>query len=220
MKNVSNSLKMYDNKAIGHDSLIIKYSRGKAVYYKAGSFQTLGGGRSIDAEEIVTLFQDRDITGEYALAQPGTYTIQFQEGNYGMSRDSTFPASNILAFEVRGKPSKHDVLIALLVEIVPPRWQVTASESNEVTPSGRTPVNGVEATVYSQHGKMGATQAQLWQTEEAADVTVGARTGDEKVSEYLGQTASGRFYYAAIPPDADELWPTIRQDIKKVLGLQ
>jgi hypothetical protein len=231
MRNVSDVLKMYGQQANENNSLLIEDPDGEEVYYKAGSVQTMGYGQPIDGGERVARSEDRDISQEYVIADPGTYTIQFREGYYGMSRDSWFPASNVLTFEVQpGEHSKQDGVILALKGILPEgdpeeegweletRWQ--PEDDQVVTPLGRISVKGFDVGLVWESSKADAICAVgVWQTEAMAGEKEGAKAGDEEVSEYLGQGAWGHFY-AVIPTQAEQLWPAIRQDVKKALGLQ
>jgi len=223
MRNTISSLKMYDHQGIGHDSLLIKDPDGKEVYYKASSFQTVGAVKPIDAKEIVRLFEGRDVASEYVITRPGKYTIQFRQGNYGMSRDSTFPASNILKFEVQpGQAKPEDVLITRLMNIVPGHgWQISKGWQSDqlATPSGRNPMKGVNVNLV-KHAKLkrDVIYVSLWQMEQPSSAKEGEKAPMPEVSEYLGQNPLGHFY-VSIPAKAEELWPTIRTDLKKTLNL-
>lgn len=220
MKNVSIDTKWYDSQGLGHDDLIIKDANGEKVYYKGMPFQTGGSGKPIDPEEIVTLFENRNIAAVYSIMEPGKYAIQFRKGNYGMSEDSTFPASNILEFEVKsGIPGEHDILISALSDILPDGgWQLLPSQK---MPPGVNPAKCVSIFIERQSkSKDDIVAIALWQTNEPSDALAQQKVGGSEVIEYLGHSSSGKHYYAYIPLRAEEYWPSVRNDIVKALDLQ
>jgi len=224
MKNIGTDIKWYDNQAISHNALIIKDTNGKEAYYKKGSFQTAGGERPIDTGEIIPLFENRNITNEYVIAKPGKYTIQFRGGNYGMSSDSTFPPSNTIEFEVKaGTSSQDNILISSLLETLPDKkWQLTPRwRRDDETPLGRNPVKGssIEIVRYAKL-KVDVVSMTLWQTDEPSEVSAQQKEGEKKVSEYLGHSPSGQYYYIHIPLKVEEYWPSVREDIIKALNLE
>ena len=223
IKNVSDSVKMFDSQGIANNPLIIKDSRGRKIHYKTRSFQTVGQPHPIEPGKIVTLLAEYDVTHNYVIVEPGTYTVQC-EGVESYSPDDYFgfPASNILTLEVQpGEPNKEDVLIYSLKDIAQERrWWILAdwppAQGDQVAPSGRVAVRGVEVLLGRGGKIVSVVNVNLWQTEAAADEKESAGAGE--MSEYLGQNVSG-YYYAEIPKEAEELWPTIREDIKKALNL-
>ncbi len=100
LKNVSGSLKWYDSQGVRQNTLLIIGPDGKEVNYKRGQVMTAGAEQPIDTGEIVILFENRNIAKEYTITIPGHYTIKFREGDYGLSAESIFHASNIVEFEV------------------------------------------------------------------------------------------------------------------------
>jgi hypothetical protein len=219
LKNIDNSLKWYDHQAISHNSLMIKDPNANEVYYKKGPFQTSGTDHPIDRGEIVTLFEDRNITDEYLITKPGRYSIQFRGGNYGAAVDSTFPSSNIIKFEVKeGTLPKEDRIISQLIEILPnKKWQLArSSDPSSEAPSGREKVkNTFACSLLRVAGlKKDVVTVRLWITPKRTKVK--KRREDERVSEYLGKTAYGHAYILA-PQNVEEYWPTAGQDIFNAL---
>lgn len=224
MKNVGEDIKWYDKQSIVHDALTIKDTNGDEVYCKIGSFQTMGGRRPIDTGEIVSLFENRNITNEYVIVKPGKYTIQFRDGIYGTSKDSNFPPSNIIEFEVKpGTPSQFDVFIASLKGIVPEkRWKLSQKWYNHQSPLGRKPVESIEL-VFTRHPesnlKVDLVFIQLWQTDEMANEVKQEETKG-KMSEYLGKDSNGKYIYINVPENAEKFWPSARKDISLALKLE
>jgi hypothetical protein len=114
LKNVSDSVKKYNDSSTSFKPLIVKTPDNNYPYDKIGPFSTMvRPDSSIDACEIVILFEDRDITDEYLVIKPGKYTAQFRGGG-------GLPISNIVEFEVKpGKPNERDFLVSLLINILP-----------------------------------------------------------------------------------------------------
>lgn len=220
LMNVSDSLKFYDHQAITHNSLMITAPDGNEVFFKKGPFQTSGQELPIDTNEIVTLFENRNISDEYVLLKPGKYTIQFRAGHYGMDWDSRFPESNIVEFEVKqGIPAKDDLMISSLRHILPgKRWLIATQweKTENVTPSGRKEVKGCFINLFCYAGSKRYISVTLWQTETPADIGKQAQT--VSLSQYLGSNSWG-YFYASIPPEAHEHWPNIKEDIIRTLKL-
>lgn len=222
LKNISDSVKLYDRQYIAFNSLLIKTSDTNEQYYKHPPFQTQGAGEPIDKGEIVTLFENRNITDEYVIIKPGRYTIQFRGAYYG--HGSNFPASNVIEFEVKpGTPKEEDILISSLVGILPEakwrdKWQLASiPNENMVAPAGRKEVKGVSIALIRLSGVISTTIiAQLWQTKTSAEIS--EQKAGIQISDYLGRNASG-YFYAAIPPKALECWPKMKDDISNALNL-
>lgn len=221
MKNVGNDIKWYDNQAIGHDTLSIQDENRNEVYCKQGPFQTLGADRPIDAGEIVSLFENRNISDEYVIVKPGKYTIQFRGGNYGMSRDSDFPPSNIIEFDVKpGEPDPEDVLISSLSNLFSKDWKLSRDWDKNQTPLGRKSIKS-KASVFAQYhsSKSNSAYIRLWLTIEQDDQLKNEEFKG-KISELLGQNSDGKFIYIEVSESADKVWPTARQDISSALKLK
>ncbi len=221
MRNVTESRKWYDQQGIANDPFVIKDSGGQKVYNKAPDFQTGGSGQPIDTGEIVTLIENIDITTEYLISQPDIYFIQFREGSYGFAADGWFPASNVVQFTaLPGEPMKEDLLIQELMNEVPERWHVAGGGNRrEVSPLGRTSDTGVEVFLVTHPSSSKGLYVSLWQTEYSVEVQASGQPTEKQVSEYLGHGNLGHFYIL-IPTEAEELWPTIREDVKQALAIR
>jgi hypothetical protein len=78
MTNSGQETLYYDNQQVKvNDSMIVKDSKGRAIAYTAGPFQTAGAYRPIEAGRTVVLFDGFDLASQYRIRRPGTYTIQF-----------------------------------------------------------------------------------------------------------------------------------------------
>jgi len=219
LKNVSDSLKWYDHQAISHNSLLIKAPDSNEVYYKKGPFQTLGAAHPIDKGEIVTLFENRNITNEYVITEPGKYRIQFRKGSYGIFIDSTFPASNIIEFEVkRGTSRKEDRILSRLIDILPnKKWQLARiSNSSSDRPAGRKKVKNTFSCDLLRIAalKKDVVTIRLWITPKRTKVN--KQRKDDLVSAYLGKTSLGHAY-TLTPQKVEQYWPTAGQDIFNAL---
>ena len=225
MKNVSPDIKWYDDMSVAYTCLTIKDANGNDAHYKLGSLQTgLGLCPSIGSGEIVTLFENEDIGNGYVIVKPGKYTIQFS-GISGEGAYMALPASNIIEFEVKaGAPRRPDFLIDSLSKIFPydkwglfdgwggiPFGRATVKESPEIE---------IRAPFHSGLKDEDTASVLLWETEEPSEISAQKKEGVNKVSEYLGQSSTKRYYYAYIPSKMEEYWPTIREDIIKALNLK
>jgi hypothetical protein len=221
LKNVSDSLKWYDHQAIKQNTLTIKSEYNNEPYYKVGPFQTAGGPHPIDKGEIITLFENLNITDEYVITKSGKYTIQFRGGNCGIGIDSNFPPSNIIEFEVKpGTPDERDLLISSLIKSFPAiRWHTATSHMNRRdTPSGRKNAEGISVWfLQSLPNTKGGVIVTLWQTKTPAEVN--EQGTDSPVSDYLGKNTSG-YFYITIPTEANVYWPKMKEDIIKALNIE
>ncbi len=212
IKNVSEDLKWYDHQGISGNALEMTDASGAAVKFKKAGAQTLGYERPLDKGEIAVLFEDRNITDEYLITEPGTYRVRFRAGNYGMSPDSRFPASNTLTITIApGTPSKKDLLLAALTDIAPANVHISRGWEEE-PPFGREAVAGFSVMV-------GYGDITLWQTEEETPFKPGKQFPSRPDSEYLGRSPAGDHYYASFFPRGNDVWPAFREDVKKRLQL-
>jgi len=101
MRNARESRQIYDSQGVFQDCLLIKDAKEEKIPYSIRPPMTGGGGERLDPGDMVTLFEDRDISREYAIRKPGTYTIQFREDGYGLEGNSRFPASNVVTFDAQ-----------------------------------------------------------------------------------------------------------------------
>jgi hypothetical protein len=78
MTNGGQEILYYDDQQVKvNNSMIVKDSKGRAIAYTAGSFQTVGGYRPIEVGRKVVLFDGFDLASQYRIRRPGTYTVQF-----------------------------------------------------------------------------------------------------------------------------------------------
>lgn len=212
LKNVSDSMKNYHNGVMLFKPLIIKTPDNNCPYDKEGPYQTMEGpNHSIGAGEIVTLFENRDITGEYVIIKPGKYRIQFRGG-------SKLPASNIIEFEVKpGTPDERDLLIASLLDVLPdPNWQAEAPKRIRHAPAGR---KETVISIFLVRGRgfleRNSVRITLWQTKSPAAVI---EEQDAQASDYLGKNASG-YFYIETSTEALNYWPKMKEDIAEAFKL-
>jgi hypothetical protein len=184
---------------------MFKSADNNQLYNKRGPYQTQGAPQPIKAGEIVTLFENRDITDEYVIIKPGKHIIQFRG----------IPMSNVIEFEIEpGTPDERDLLVSLLVNILPDSsWRITVPK-RYIAPAGR---KGEMILIILSRGHLGdAITVMLWKMKSPADVT---ERRDEQPSDYLGKNDSG-YFYIEIPPKALDYWPTIKEDIISALNIE
>jgi hypothetical protein len=191
--------------------LIVKTIDNNEIYRKEGPYQTQGGFPQIEPNEIVTLFENRDIAGEYVILKPGKYTVQFRGGGKA-------PASNVIELDVKpGTPDKHDYLISLLVDVLPDaNWHAEITPGIRTAPAGRKEDTIAIVLRHPHPARYGGVLVTLWQTKLPADVDENKQ--DAAISEYLGKNPSG-YFYLEIPPESLDYWPKIKEDIAKALKL-
>lgn len=223
LKNVGPVTQVYDDQGIDEDVLLLKDENGNQSYWKRGFRQTLSwGGEPLEAGEIHCLFTNRNITNEYVIIKSGKYTIQFRGHGEGMSKDSDFPSSNTIVFEVKpGTPRPEDVLIDSLRSVVPNQgWELRTGRGNlNRVPFKREPVPATEI-VISRRSMSYAMFIELWQTAEITNETKYYTAFHEgQVSEYLGRDIHGKYIYIYVPENVEKVLPSLREDISAALGL-
>lgn len=229
LKNVGGDFQRYDKQDMS--SLSIKDTNGNQVFSKSPPVQKLGSSFPIDTGEIFSLFEKEDITSEYVIVKPGKYTIQFIGFQDGPTTDFYLPSSNIIEFEVKpGIPNPHDVIIYSLKDILPNNhWDMYMIQGwmDNQYPRGRKPVKsiGVAMGTYNltKSGvrtgyKPAYVSIDLWQTDEMAE-EVEHEEAAGKVSEYWGKDSNGKYVYVYMSENAEEFWPTVRNDVTVALKL-
>jgi len=219
MKNVSDKIKWYDVQGISR-ALRVNDSTGQPVMSKQAIVQTLGAEQPIDPGEIVVLFEDKDITKDFVITRPGSYTLQSARGNYGFSSD-TIPVSNVLTIQIKpGQVNAEDYMIDALTKVLPDKtWQVTPGWGKFPNgPAGWLAEKPVEVQMVKSTGKdKELLTIQVWQTSE--DAVPDPNVSRKSASEFLGQDIDGKYYYALIPMEAVEPWLTAREDIIHALAI-
>ncbi|MBI2029239.1 hypothetical protein HYT02_02380 [Candidatus Gottesmanbacteria bacterium] len=220
MINTGNSIIMYDSQQAGvNNAMVIIEPDGKTSPYIAGSFQTLGGPKSIEPEEIVILFDQFDITPQYFIDKPGRYTVQFrgQDKAFG---DVPIPESNILEIEAQpGNLNPSYLIVGRLLDILPEGWNLTLTTpiKIEVNPLGRQSAKGVYISLDGPGGgKARIVSVDIWQMDMVVDLSAQKTI---QTSEYLGKNRWGHVY-VFISPDAKTLWPRVREQITESLEIQ
>jgi hypothetical protein len=116
MTNSGQETLYYDDQQVEvNDSMIVKDSRGRAIAYTAGPFQTGGAHRSIEPGRMVVLFDGFDLASQYRIRRPGTYTVQFSGRGLSVGDreedDSTEYGQNDPSFAVSGICASNTVQI-------------------------------------------------------------------------------------------------------------
>ena len=220
MTNTGNSTIMYDSQQVDvNNAMIVTEPEGKTSPYIAGSFQTAGGPKPIEPEEIVILFDQFDITSQYFIDKPGRYTVQFrgQDKAFG---EVPIPESNILKIEVQpGNLSPSYLIVGRLLDILSEGWSLTlvTPDEAEVNPLGRQSAKGVYISLVRLAGyKADVVFIEIWQTDTVVDLSTQKTT---QISEYLGKNTWG-YVYVFISPDAKTLWPNVREQIIESLEIK
>jgi hypothetical protein len=208
LKNISESAKGYDRQVFISccGALMVRTFDNNGLYNKRGPYQTSGGWQPIASGEIVTLFENRDISDEYLITKPGRYIIQSRP----------VPASNIVKFEVKpGTPDEQDLLVSSMVNILPDStWRVVAPKKRY--DSAEQKEESI-AVVLSRGGKMDHIGVMLWQTKTQG--AINDRRTNPPPYECLGKSGSN-YFYISIPTKALDYWPKIKEDIVKALKLE
>lgn len=241
MKNDGNSQIMYDSQQVDvNNAMNIKHYSGKIAPYIAGSSQTAGGSQLINPGEIVTLFDQFDITSQYHISEEGEYFFQFR-GSKGFSKleidnetlweeTADIPPSNILEINVQpGKLGKCDEFRGSLLSVLPNKWAIAAlnkpADGYEVEPLGRQSSKGCFAALYKPaYLKEDISGFETWLTEEFVNITRVCVV----CSAYLGKGKLGHVYIevqqeaaGTLPPEEVEAyWFNREEDIKKAMGIE
>jgi len=203
LENISDVNKNY--KEVIYKPLVIKEPDGNCPYDKLGPYQTMEGAiKTIAAGEVRTLINKKDIAEEYLIIKPGKYTIQFNGGNM-------LPVSEIYELEVKdGKPDDRDIIIESLINVLPDEKWRAAGIRKEVDSDRNASTNLI---VLHRGGYDGITVILVYikYTGEISDINI--------PDNYLGRNELG-YYSLNAPPEALELWPTIKKDIIKALKIE
>ena len=101
-----------------NQSMVVTDSRGRSIAYTAGSFQTAGGYRPIEASQTVVLFDDLDLASQYKIDRLGIYTVQFSGKGLSVGdrqpNDSTEYGENNPSFVLSGTCASDTVQIEVL----------------------------------------------------------------------------------------------------------
>jgi hypothetical protein len=214
LKNAGEGVRWYDAQGLSHNTISVKDSAGKEVHCKIGSHQTGGSESPLDKGEIDILFSKRDLAADYVIAKPGTYTVQFRGGSYGMGgKDSELPPSNVVKMEVKdGQPLVFDTILLKLEGVVPSeRWQVSGYHDH------RTAVDTKFIVSRSPESRLkrDVLRAEVWIAPKSLE---GDKSLEGSNAEYLGRHKQN-YVYAVIPEATEAVWPTAGADIRKALDL-
>lgn len=206
MTNVGASTIMYDSQQVGvNNAMIIKDQNGKISPYIAGSFQTGGGPKPIQPKEIVILFYQFDITSQYYIGKPGRYTVQFRGQDTAFGEES-LPPSNIVEIDVQPATlTTTDIFIGRLLDIIPNQWDLTKGLEKYIE------VDGICAQMDRIRAKGGKEYIMVCQTYRLINLS-------SQGLEYLGKNQWG-YVYISIQPEAETLWPNVREQIIKALEI-
>ncbi len=248
MTNVGDSAILYGSSQVAvNDSMIVKVTDGKNVPYIGGMCQTGLRSKPINPGEIVTLFDQLDITSQYYIAKPNRYTIQYSGKGLGIvhatenadptawSGSAIHLPSNVLEIEVQpGTPSPIGIVVGRLLPALPEKWHLATtrkakSSDDMVTPTGRESAKGIYVVLlHYGKDKSDAAVIRIWQVDREVDISTQEMTQeplkDQRprdkiiVSEYLGKSPWGHVY-VEISPKAKTRWPGVREKIITALAI-
>ena len=213
LKNISDSPIQYDTAEfyLLNDPLTIIDSNGNNVEYISGSAQTLSGPKTIDPNQIIVLEEKYDVTSQYYITKPGTYTFQFT------GYDSTVVKSNVVEMNIaEGELSSFDKIYSVLKSAIPDDWGITQRRIRDNDDLNLKDDNGISISLIGDPGK------------KAVEGFVGVflfinpsqdfLEAIDNEAKYLGKSQWGNVYINS--QDAQTLWPDYREEIMKALGIE
>jgi hypothetical protein len=197
MRNMGTVPATYDSQqAAVNGSLEVRGPDGAKVAYIGAPVQTVGGDRTLNAGDSVTIFTKLDANSQYHLARPGKYTIQFR-GRNGL------PTSNVLTVNLADAPlSDFQKLFGTLQKVTPAGWKIATSDGSIMFISSPT---GLKADMAS---------IALFFTKEPTGGPKPQRGQPAAVN--LGETTLGKAWLMADSQKAVDRWA----DYEKVIGEQ
>lgn len=152
---------------------------------------------------------DLDLTDKYLFEKTGRYSIRFTGGGTGLR--GSLP---LLVEVTPGQLSEFDRVVACLLPVCPKGWHLAKDAHGEVTPFGRSPVEGF--ALHLCHNHMHAEAVYLWfvKTEPKTDPAQTPRVNVES----LGR-ARELYVYAGVDKNTPALWPTAVEEISRALQL-
>jgi hypothetical protein len=197
LRNTGTAPAKYDSQqAAVNGSLIVKGPDDAKVSYIGRPVQTLGGNKTLKANETVTIFASLDVNSQYHLNRPGKHTIQFRGGN-------GLPISNVLTVTLADAPlSDYQKLFGTLEKTKPAGWKIADWGGSIMFISSPT---GLKADMAS---------ITLFFTKEPTGGPKPQRGQPAAIN--LGDTSLGKAWLMADSQKAVDRWA----DYEKVIGEQ
>ncbi|MBN1972873.1 MAG: M48 family metalloprotease [Sedimentisphaerales bacterium] len=194
-----------------NDPLTIIDPNGKHVEYMSGSTQTTTVSKTLNPNQTIILKEKYDVTSQYHITKPGTYTFQFT------GYDSTVVKSNIVKVEVNpGQISDDDLIFQKLIDIAPEDWEITKTRIRDLDDFNIEDNNGISIAMIGDYDKE--------TTEGFAGVILLINTSQsyleaiDNEAEFLGHSRWGNVYINSL--NAESLWPDYKEQIVKVLRIE
>jgi beta-lactamase regulating signal transducer with metallopeptidase domain len=227
-------VRYYDARGYWGGAIKVSDPNGKDLPFLAGPVSTFSRGPVIKPHEQVVLDQEFDLAGYYYLRKPGTYTVRYEGGDRYGDNDPPTPSSPPLKIEVVNHPAAQadgDAVGKLLAGL-PRDWSLWGGTTigTDLRQPGwnwtRVPAGAVQLVHKTflpkgRAGPEGVLPIVIWITRDRAETVDGSwQGGDDDLrrfpTDYLG---SNRHYhvYAFAPPSAVKAWPTVLDDLRKML---
>jgi len=199
--------------------IVVTDENGRHVPY-------LGGGAGLKQSPTTIMpgeskvIEACDLTDFYYLRRPGLYTVGFC--NVAVFKPGV-PASNVVRFRITadsGAAADGDPMGKLL-PLVSENFGLIGSPNAKVKirPGGnRVETAGWQFIFVGPGGlKFSKASVWLWLTDEPAQDAGPAGNDSLPVSEYLGEVSRWHMYLH-VPPEALEMWSTVKLDLKSALA--
>jgi hypothetical protein len=240
MKNFGTADRTYDAQGVDVNGAIrISDPDGKPVRYIGGGYQTVGHSRSIAPGEAVALFDGLDLTGQYVLVKPGSYSLQFRGTTVQWNSESTIPPSAEITIQMKpGTVPPSMQVPARLSEVLPQGWALSLNQrayeevkDHTIAPPGWESGRGTSVSLVTDANKrQGAIAVTVWVAERQLAWTgtqlvwsgqkkVAKDVQPDKAADYLGKGAGG-FVYWHLPAAAKNRWPESRTRVKAALNIE
>jgi len=198
-----------DRSATAFDSFQVTDPKGKALPYIGFDGQVMMNRTNVQPFSVVTIADALDLMDKYLFKKPGRYSIRFIGKWSGLSNSPAIP------IEVTpGRLSDFYELLISLIAICPEGFHLVKDGRGEVTPFGRSRVEGW--SLHLCHNHMRGEAVLLWFTKEEAKVDPNQQPRGKL--EYLGR-ARGLFVYESVGDNTPPLWPTATEDISHALQI-
>jgi hypothetical protein len=214
MQNIGDETVMYGRTSwMVNNPMLITDSNGATVPYIDTSYQTIVGLEFIEPNQTIKLVKDYDVTSQYHIVKPGRYTFQF----IGFRPEVP---SNIIEREVKpGRLSNLDIITEKLLAVLPSRWSLTRSRRPQKGDDVESDTPYTVVHMIGERGTKGKSRGieLILFVDLPSDDRVTKEWKDEGL-QYWGKSRLGPIYVVSF--DAEQLWPTYRQDIQSALGIE
>jgi hypothetical protein len=239
MKNFGKSNGWYYPDARDVDGLThVTDPAGKPLRHVGSTFGSGGSGTPIRPGKTVELSDGFDLTDQFLLIEPGSYTVQYRGTEAKGDTNTGVPPSGKITIEMRpGIVTTSMKVSARLVAILPKGWDLSLADrdskvwNGRIAPPGWESGPGTYVALENDTVLEPSENVQIWVAEDRLAWTGTQRSSavspfaSEKTVElddaaaYLGKGSDGYVYWI-LPKEAEKAWPGIRARVKGALKVE